>query len=265
MAKKQNTNEEKTLNEQLRERLAEKAAENEELRASGKGVPVGQRRTKTVADAKKRPNASMKRKGVAYKTDVEPITDIPTKLAEDNSDLVFKGSYATKSKGHAGIKMVADSETTNRLTALALALVDLPPIDLTDAKQVEQRCRDYFQIEFDYQDRPTTEGLACALGIERCTLLNWITGRVSKKPEVVAVLKKYHGLLNNLMASYMTNNVISPVSGIFLMKNNYKLYEDKSIVDVTVNNTPQSAEALESRYLESIAELQASDPEEEQK
>ena len=58
------------------------------------------------------------------------------------------------------------------------------------------------------------------------------------------------------MEDYMQNGKINPVSGIFLMKNNFG-YADKQEVVLTPNNPlgeQKSTDELEQRYLESVTD-----------
>ena len=246
------------LQKELKRKQEEKRAELQRMQEERIPIPTGQRRTNTPQDVRDYMREHAPRKG-AYKTDVEATDEVPDELAEDNAELVFSGSYAAKPKRKLGkSKIDYDDDTNTRITAMMMRIVDLPAIDLNDENQIEMRCRDYLSICYEYQDRPTTEGLSCALGIDRTTLLNWITGRRTKKPEVVEVLKKYHSILNGLMASYMTNNKISPITGVFLSRNNFPGYTDAGL-QITVTNQPQTPDVLEQKYMESIAELKSAE------
>ncbi len=58
-----------------------------------------------------------------------------------------------------------------------------------------------------------------------------------------------------MLENWMQNGKINPVSGIFLMKNNFG-YADKSEVVVTPNNPlgdAESRESIEARYREAVA------------
>ena len=67
--------------------------------------------------------------------------------------------------------------------------------------------------------------------------------------------------MNLMMEDYMQNGKINPVSGIFLMKNNFG-YADKQEVVLTPNNPlgeQKSNAELEERYLESVADENLTD------
>ena len=58
----------------------------------------------------------------------------------------------------------------------ALVSLDLPPIDISDPKQVEQRIRDYFQYCIDNDRKPNMIGLANWIGVSRETVNTWKRG-----------------------------------------------------------------------------------------
>lgn len=138
----------------------------------------------------------------------------------------------------------------------ALALFEMPPIDTNDPEQVDARVKDYFKLCIERDMKPSFTGLAAALSVDRATLYRWVNGVTAGKPkEVCNTLKKAHILLNQMLENWMQNGKINPVSGIFLMKNNFG-YADKSEVVVTPNNPlgdAESRESIEARYREAIA------------
>lgn len=138
----------------------------------------------------------------------------------------------------------------------SLRLADLPKVNLTDAKEVAQRVVDYFTICADDDMKPSVAGLALAMDIDRRYLWEIREGRKGKNPEVADTLKKAMKLLDLQMVDYMQNGKINPVSGIFLMKNNFG-YADKQEVIVTPNNPlgdTKDTKELEERYIESVVE-----------
>ena len=138
----------------------------------------------------------------------------------------------------------------------SLRLADLPKVNLTDAKEVAQRVVDYFTICANDDMKPSVAGLALAMDIDRRYLWEIREGRKGKNPEVADTLKKAMKLLDLQMVDYMQNGKINPVSGIFLMKNNFG-YADKQEVIVTPNNPlgdTKDTKELEERYIESVVE-----------
>lgn len=138
----------------------------------------------------------------------------------------------------------------------SLRLADLPKVNLTDAKEVAQRVVDYFTICADDDMKPSVAGLALAMDIDRRRLWEIREGKMGKNIEVSDTLKKAMKLLDLQMVDYMQNGKINPVSGIFLMKNNFG-YADKQEVIVTPNNPlgdTKDTKELEERYIESVVE-----------
>lgn len=135
----------------------------------------------------------------------------------------------------------------------ALAGFDLPPIDTSDIEQVKERCEWYFQRCIDDDIRPTVAGLSNALGITRQTFHRWCVGEERGKTHT-AFAQRIRNIMEEMMEDYMLNGKINPVSGIFLMKNNFG-YTDKSEVVLTPN-TPLGEETppevLCQRYLDDV-------------
>ena len=141
-----------------------------------------------------------------------------------------------------------------KYTANALEIYCLPKIDLDNEEEVDERCKEYFRIVSKNDMKPSIEGLALALGIGRTKLWEMRTGKC-KNTEVMNTLKKAADFINLLMADYMQNGKINPVSGIFLMKNNFQGYADKQEFVIT----PQSplgenadTKQLEDRYKDTV-------------
>lgn len=138
----------------------------------------------------------------------------------------------------------------------SLRLADLPKVDLKSVEEVTQRIRDYFTICAEDDMKPSVAGLALAMDIDRTYLWEIRAGRKGKNPEVANTLKKAMKLLDLQMVDYMQNGKINPVSGIFLMKNNFG-YADKQEVVLTPNNPlgdTKDTKELEERYIESVVE-----------
>ena len=104
--------------------------------------------------------------------------------------------------------------------------------------------------------KPSVAGLALALDIDRRYLWEIREGKKGKNPEVADSLKKAMKILDLQMVDYMQNGKINPVSGIFLMKNNFG-YADKQEVILTPNSPlgdTKDTKELEERYLDSIVD-----------
>lgn len=143
----------------------------------------------------------------------------------------------------------------------SLRLADLPKCNMASAEEVTQRIKDYFAICADDEMKPSVAGLALAMDIDRTYLWAIRAGKRGQNPDVVDALKKAMKLLDLQMVDYMQNGKINPVSGIFLMKNNFG-YADKQEVIVTPNSPlgdTKDTKELEARYVESVVEDVADD------
>ena len=141
-----------------------------------------------------------------------------------------------------------------------LQIATLPSIDTADEKQVEKRIYEYFQICADNDMKPSMAGMALAIGVTRETLWQWSVGNFRNDTHHNTI-KKAVQMLDSQMVDYMQNGKINPVSGIFLMKNNFG-YKDQQEVVVTPNaplGEQVSAEELRERYIESVPEALPSD------
>lgn len=119
-----------------------------------------------------------------------------------------------------------------------LDLMSLAPIDckIERAEVVQQRCFDYFDMCIRNAMKPSTAGLALAIGVSRVTLLDYINGVTPIPKDNREILQRVNTMLNSLMEDYMLNGKINPVAGLFLSKNNFGYKDTQEFV---VNNTVQ--------------------------
>ncbi len=136
----------------------------------------------------------------------------------------------------------------------ALESFNLPPIDISDINQIQERCQWYFNHCIDGEMRPGVAGLCNALGINRTTFYRWCVG-AERSLTHMEYMNRVKNALEDLMETYMQTGKINPVSGIFLLKNNFG-YQDKQEVILTPNSQKDdytSMEELQQRYLEATA------------
>lgn len=175
----------------------------------------------------------------------------------DNKKMTEVGKQITKRKRPD----LSESQTVhtepgdNRKYILhSLRLAELPKLNLTSVEEVTQRIKDYFTICAEDDMKPSVAGLALAMDIDRRYLWEIREGRKGKNPAVADTLKKAMKILDLQMVDYMQNGKINPVSGIFLMKNNFG-YADKQEVEVTAKNPlgdEPDPKAIEEKYVESV-------------
>ena len=122
----------------------------------------------------------------------------------------------------------------------ALIGYSLPPIDISDPAQVEQRIKDYFLHCVEKDRKPSVVGMANWLGIDRTTLNSWDRGEYREATHS-HIVKKAMTILEELYVDYMMNGKVNPGSGCFIGKNHFG-YRDVTENVLTMNN-PMGAES----------------------
>lgn len=131
----------------------------------------------------------------------------------------------------------------------ALAVRDLPPIDISDPAQVRSRINEYFSLCTLNDMKPTVTGFRNALRIGKTTLWEWKQGSYRADTHQAIICEAYD-MLEALWEDYMMNGKINPVSGIFLGKNNFG-YQDKQEYVLTPNQKEAvDASVIEAKYAE---------------
>lgn len=116
----------------------------------------------------------------------------------------------------------------------ALIGYSLPPIDISDPAQVEQRIKDYFLHCVEKDRKPSVVGMANWLGIDRTTLNSWDRGEYRGATHS-HIVKKAMTILEELYVDYMMNGKVNPGSGCFIGKNHFG-YKDVTENVLTMNN-----------------------------
>lgn len=124
----------------------------------------------------------------------------------------------------------ADPGDNSRYLRYAMVSLDLPPIDISDSEQVEQRINEYFEYCIEHDRKPNMIGMANWIGVDRDTVKTWKTGEYRSSTHS-AVIKKAINILEELWVDYMQNGKVNPASGIFLGKN---MFGYKDVQDVTL-------------------------------
>lgn len=136
----------------------------------------------------------------------------------------------------------------------SLAMWNLPPLDISDAKAVEERIVWYFNHCAENDMKPTLTGLYLATGVSHDTFDAWCKGR-TRAGTHTAMIKRAKAIIEDQMNSYMENGKINPVSGIFLLKNHFG-YQDKKDVTLSPGDTTKGEdkdpEELKQKYLETV-------------
>lgn len=164
------------------------------------------------------------------------VTDEVTALVQDKAKKMTKDQYL-----HPQTKKGDNAKFLRN----ALASYNLPTIDIGDAKAVEERIGWYFNHCLENDCKPGIAGLCNALGITRMTFFNWQSKVTRDRKEHHDLAVRAKGIIEELYEQYMMNGKINPVSGIFLMKNNFDGYYDRQDVVLTPGSPldPQKDEA----------------------
>ena len=142
-----------------------------------------------------------------------------------------------------------------RRVRIAKVLMSKPKFDLTSADSIGERFLWYLDVCEEYDDRPTVEGFALASGYSRSHLFRALHGEYKSVPEEsVNTLKRVWDMLNQMMAQYMVDGHLNPVTAIFLLKNNFG-YKDQTETVVMKKDPYESGspEEIAQRYLSGVA------------
>ena len=178
-----------------------------------------------------------------------------------NDDDIVKEVVKKKPRGGNNILTDAalnvEAGDNTKYVLLGAKLFNLPPIDLNDPQQVNDRLNEFFKIHADADMKPTVSGMGMALGLDRRRLWEIKTGarkgghtEYDLPTATLVSIKRAYEYMEILWENYMQNGKINPVSGIFLGKNNFG-YQDKTeyVVTPNVNNDSNySKEDIMARY-----------------
>jgi hypothetical protein len=131
----------------------------------------------------------------------------------------------------------------------ALANLSMPPIDISDPAQVEDRVMWYFNHCIEDDMKPTVMGLANAMGVNRDTIQAWHKGEYRAGTHQ-HIIQRAYALMEEQWQHYMLNGKVNPVAGIFLAKNLFG-YSDKQEYVVTPNTQQLSQgdlQTIEAKY-----------------
>lgn len=162
-----------------------------------------------------------------------------------------RGAKWTQELTETGGEMIEPGDNS-RFVRHAMASWGLPPIDISDPKQVEDRISMYFQYCVDNDRRPQVVGLCNWLGVSRQALNEWKNGEVRASTHG-DIIRRAYGVLEEMWTDYMLYGKVNPPTGIFLSKNWFN-YKDVADVVVTPNNPLQGldADTARKRLVEAI-------------
>lgn len=148
----------------------------------------------------------------------------------------------------------AELENDNaKYTTFALALMQMPKIDVRNPDQLRTRVAEYFQLCADHDMKPGVAAVGLAVGLDRRRLWEIRSGIANNTipQECKDIIISVYDSLEVLWEGYMSSGKINPVSGIFLAKNNFG-YQDKQEYVVTPNQMSQNQDpqVIEAKYAE---------------
>lgn len=143
----------------------------------------------------------------------------------------------------------------NKYTTFALAIMQLPKIDVRDPEQLGNRVLEYFELCANHDMKPGVAAVALAIGLDRRRMWEIRSGiqniNTTIPQECKDIINGVYDSLEVLWEGYMSSGKINPVSGIFLGKNNFG-YQDKQEYVVTPNTMNQNTpvDVIEAKYEE---------------
>ena len=138
-----------------------------------------------------------------------------------------------------------------KYTTFALAIMQMPKININDPEQLRSRVAEYFQLCADHDMKPGVAAVGLAIGLDRRRLWEIRNGikNISIPQECKDIIISVYDSLEVLWEGYMSSGKINPVSGIFLAKNNFG-YQDKQEYVLTPNQMSQNTDprVIEEKY-----------------
>ena len=171
-------------------------------------------------------------------------------MDKTNDEVVEQIVKQKRPKKSEQMSVQTDPGDNTKYLLVSMKLAGLSKVDLYDSDAVQTRLNEYFQIHADNDMKPTVAGMGLALGVDRRRLWE-IRTHIDLPKATLDSIKRAYEMIENLMENYMQNGKINPVSGIFLMKNNFG-YQDKTEYVLTPNTHSDSdydADDIKKRYL----------------
>ena len=139
----------------------------------------------------------------------------------------------------------------NKYTTFALAIMQMPKIDIRNPEQLQNRVVEYFRLCADHDMKPGIAAVGLAIGLDRRRMWEIRSGtkNVAIPQECKDIIINVYDSLEALWESYMINGKVNPAAGIFLGKNHFG-YTDTQEYIVTPNamNHETPVEVIEAKY-----------------
>lgn len=126
--------------------------------------------------------------------------------------------------------------------------IDLPPININNPHEVEQRIDEYFDFCEMNDKPPNMVGMANWLGVNRQTLQKWKDGDYS---EMTPIIQRAVAVIEESLIEQVQADPKVMVGGMFLLKSMFHYKEQQDIVITTgaQNDAEMSADEIAKRYL----------------
>lgn len=175
------------------------------------------------------------------------IVDLVQKKKRNRPDLQKFGEENTEPGDNA------------RYLRYAMASLNLPPIDVSDPKQVEKRIMEYFDYCIQNDRKPNIKGLGNWIGVDDETVMRWRRGEYRKDTHC-GLIKKAVDVLQEMWWDYGQNGKCNPASWIFIGKNAFGMRDEQQVI-ITPNNPLENADPSETRkkYLQALPESEQSE------
>ena len=173
-----------------------------------------------------------------------------TKPLYDEAGNIVKRKRNRPDLQNYGAEFAQPGDNT-RFLRYARVSMSLPPIDISDPKQVERRINEYFDFCEANDRKPNMVGMGNWLGVSRDTINQWKRGDMRSATHS-DLIRKAVQILEDLWVDYMQNGKVNPASGIFLGKNMFQYKDTQDVVFTPQNNVEDdlSAEDITRRYLD---------------
>ena len=163
-----------------------------------------------------------------------------------------RGKDKTKRKQRTDIKpnIAIPSEQKKNIMQHNFTLYKMDRIDCNDIEQLSQRIEYYFSLCSQNDIFPSVSGFAFALGIDRKLLWHWLNNPGNcfvKNQKCFDMIKRTYDMINTQYEDMLNTGKINPVSGIFLMKNNFGYKDQTDHILTARQETPETEEELINR------------------
>ncbi|MCH4153354.1 MAG: hypothetical protein LKF32_01725 [Mageeibacillus sp.] len=179
--------------------------------------------------------------------DLVTVKSMAEVLSADKKRSNYKGKlYKEMSDEHKCDQITQD--TQNKLSALKQTL-DVPRVDLSNTKQVQDRAFMYLEACSLSASFPSVMGLSGAMGCSRQNLNRWLLSHPDHPTT------NFVNMVKDTMADILTNaslfNTANPVQTIFQLKNHFEHVDRIELAPVAPNQSDNdyNADEIRKRYM----------------